>query len=159
WEKQLKDSSTISKQLANSTSEIKASFAHLEPGNLAETLIFLEDVRALNQQAQQLKLASLGRLTASIAHEIRNPLGAISHASQLLRESTDLNASDKRLLDIIDSHSKRVNQIIENILQLSRRRPSNPQRLDLSQWIPAFINDYSLTKGPNKTLNIEFIDK
>lgn len=159
WKKQLKDPSTITKQLANSTSEIKASFAHLEPGNLAETLIFLEDVRALNQQAQQLKLASLGRLTASIAHEIRNPLGAISHASQLLGESTELNASDKRLLNIIDNHSKRVNQIIENILQLSRRRPSTPQRLDLSQWIPAFINDYILIKGPNKTVDIEFFDK
>lgn len=159
WKRQLKDPSPITKQLANSTSEIKASFAHLEPGNLAETLIFLEDVRALNQQAQQLKLASLGRLTASIAHEVRNPLGAISHASQLLGESTELNTSDKRLLSIIDSHSKRVNQIIENILQLSRRRPSNPQQLDLSQWIPAFINDYTLTKGPGKKLSIEFVDK
>lgn len=159
WKRQLKDPSPITKQLANSTSEIKASFAHLEPGNLAETLIFLEDVRALNQQAQQLKLASLGRLTASIAHEVRNPLGAISHASQLLGESTELNTSDKRLLSIIDSHSKRVNQIIENILQLSRRRPSNPQQLDLSQWIPAFINDYTLTKGPSKKLSIEFVDK
>lgn len=159
WKRQLKDPSPITKQLANSTSEIKASFAHLEPGNLAETLIFLEDVRALNQQAQQLKLASLGRLTASIAHEVRNPLGAISHASQLLGESTELSASDKRLLTIIDSHCKRVNQIIENILQLSRRRPSNPQQLDLSKWIPAFINDYIAIKGPGKTLNIEFIDK
>ena len=159
WKRQLKDPSPIIKQLAHSTSEIKASFAHLEPGNLAETLIFLEDVRALNQQAQQLKLASLGRLTASIAHEIRNPLGAISHASQLLGESTELNASDKRLLTIIDSHCKRVNQIIENILQLSRRRPPNPQQLDLSKWIPAFINDYIAIKGPDKTLGIEFVDR
>jgi two-component system sensor histidine kinase PilS (NtrC family) len=159
WKRQLKDPSFFTKQLANSTSEIKASFAHLEPGNLAETLIFLEDVRALNQQAQQLKLASLGRLTASIAHEIRNPLGAISHASQLLGESTELNAGDERLLSIIDSHSKRVNQIIENILQLSRRRPSNPQQLDLSQWIPTFITDYKITKGHSKKLSIEFIDK
>lgn len=159
WKKQLKHPSPITKQLVNSTSEIKASFAHLEPGNLAETLIFLEDVRALNQQAQQLKLASLGRLTASIAHEIRNPLGAISHASQLLGESAELNAGDKRLLDIIDNHSKRVNQIIENILQLSRRRPSNHQRLDLSQWIPAFINDYIAIKGSQKKLNIEFVDR
>lgn len=159
WKRQLKDPSPITKQLTNSTSEIKASFAHLEPGNLAETLIFLEDVRALNQQAQQLKLASLGRLTASIAHEIRNPLGAISHASQLLGESTELNPGDKRLLNIIDSHSKRVNQIIENILQLSRRRPSNPQQLDLSDWIPGFINDYISTKGSAAKINIEFVDK
>ncbi len=139
-----------------SSASIKANFAHLEPGNLSETLIFVEDIRALHQQAQQLKLASLGRLTASIAHEVRNPLGAISHASQLLGESSDLAAADKRLLTIIDTHSKRVNQIIENILQLSRRRPANPQLLDLSEWIPAFIKDYLSTKEASRRLQIEF---
>ncbi len=139
-----------------SGASIKANFAHLEPGNLSETLVFVEDIRALHQQAQQLKLASLGRLTASIAHEVRNPLGAISHASQLLGESSDLAAADKRLLTIIDAHSKRVNQIIENILQLSRRRPATPQRLDLCEWIPAFIKDYLSTKEASKKLQIEF---
>ena len=158
WKRQLKDPTPISKQLANSSHEIKASFAHLEPDNLSETLVFLEDVRALHQQAQQLKLASLGRLTASIAHEIRNPLGAISHASQLLGESSQLDAADQRLLNIINSHSKRVNQIIENILQLSRRRAANPQRLNLAQWIPAFINDYKLSKGHERKLDIAWVN-
>lgn len=134
---------------------IKANFAHLEPGNLSETLVFVEDIRALHQQAQQLKLASLGRLTASIAHEVRNPLGAISHASQLLAESEEISSADKRLLSIIDTHSKRVNQIIENILQLSRRRPANPQRINLGEWLPAFIKDYLTTKESGKRLQIE----
>jgi len=159
WKRQTKDPSTISKQSRDSSAEIKANFAYLEPNNTSETLVFLEDVRALNQQAQQLKLASLGRLTASIAHEIRNPLGAISHASQLLTESPNLDAGDQRLLGIINSHSKRVNQIIENILQLSRRRPANPQRLNLTLWIPAFISDYQISKGADKTPNIQFEDR
>jgi two-component system sensor histidine kinase PilS (NtrC family) len=125
------------------------NFARLDPGHESHTLIFLEDNRAINQQAQQLKLASLGRLTASIAHEIRNPLGAISHASQLLSEDSALPPSDRRLVEIINSHTKRVNQIIENILQLSRRRVSNPETIRLDEWLPKFTNDYIASKGPN----------
>jgi len=133
----------------------KANFAHLDPNLPNETLIFVEDTRALQQQAQQLKLASLGRLTASIAHEVRNPLGAISHASQLLAESASLAPADQRLLDIINNHSKRVNQIIENILQLSRRRPATPQTLNLTHWLPTFIRDYRATKAPANSAEIE----
>lgn len=141
------------------TTEVKVNFAHLEHGNPAETLIFLEDVRSLNQQAQQLKLASLGRLTASIAHEIRNPLGAISHASQLLGESKTLHQSDQRLLEIINNHSKRVNQIIENILQLSRRKAANPEQINLQDWLPNFINDYKAGKNYGHPLSITIVEK
>ena len=92
-------------------------------------LILLEDSAQLAQQTQQVKLASLGRLTASIAHEIRNPLGAISHAAQLLAESEKLDQGDKRLTEIIGNHTQRVNTIIENVLQLSRRSGNQPQDL------------------------------
>ena len=141
------------------STEVKVNFAHLEPGNPAETLIFLEDVRSLNQQAQQLKLASLGRLTASIAHEIRNPLGAISHASQLLAEAQDLPSSDQRLLEIINSHSKRVNQIIENILQLSRRKPAKPEQINLQQWLENFIGDYKAGKSNGQRFDIKIVNQ
>ncbi len=70
-----------------------------------------------------MKLAGLGRLTAGIAHEIRNPLGSISHAAQLLQESEELDASDRRLTQIIQDQSKRMNLVIESVLQLS---PSPP---------------------------------
>ncbi|BFM14345.1 two-component system sensor histidine kinase PilS [Maricurvus nonylphenolicus] len=124
--------------------EIRLGFATLEGGNTnnASTLIFIEDNRTLTQEAQQLKLASLGRLTASIAHEIRNPLGAISHASQLLDESPDLQNTDRRMTEIINTNTKRVNQIIENVLQLSRRRASQPEPIELNQWVKQFIEDY-----------------
>lgn len=141
------------------TTDVKVNFAYLEQGNPAETLIFLEDVRSLNQQAQQLKLASLGRLTASIAHEIRNPLGAISHASQLLGEAPDLPASDHRLLEIINNHSKRVNQIIENILQLSRRKAAKPEHINLQQWLPIFISDYRAGKNNGHDLLLTVVKK
>ena len=159
WQRNSNDHSPYLKIDGDTTTEAKVNFAHLEPGNTSNVLIFMEDVRSLNQQAQQLKLASLGRLTASIAHEIRNPLGAISHASQLLEESDVLQPSDHRLLDIINNHSKRVNQIIENILQLSRRRGAKPAQINLQQWIPAFVADYKSSKSNGHELSIAVVEK
>lgn len=124
--------------------EVKINFATLDGrNNEAQTILYMEDNRALTQQAQQLKLASLGRLTASIAHEIRNPLGAIAHASQLLKESPDLPKGDQRLTEIILQHSDRVNHLIENTLNLSRRKEASPETLFLSTWVPAFAEEYS----------------
>lgn len=103
-------------------------------------LLVLEDLQRSLQQAQQLKLAALGQLTASIAHEIRNPLGAISHASELLRESEDLAAVDRRLSEIIHDHSYRLNQIIESILVLGRREsPLHQQWIPLASWLPKLV--------------------
>ncbi len=127
---------------AESGPELIARFTALDQENPGDTLIFLEDSGQLAQRAQQLKLAALGRLTASIAHEIRNPLGAVSHAAQLLEESTELNLADQRLATIIVNHSRRMNAIIENVLQLSRRSPPNPRRLDLSTWLHTYLDEY-----------------
>jgi len=108
-------------------------------------LVFLEDASVMNERVQQSKLASLGRLSASIAHEIRNPVGAMSHAAQLLRESVGLSEDDKRLTEIIESHSGRVSHIIENILQLSRRESSRPEILLLKPWLEDFAQEFSRT--------------
>lgn len=159
WQHNSVDHSPQMKLQGQASTEIKVNFAYLEQGKPEETLIFLEDVRSLNQQAQQLKLASLGRLTASIAHEIRNPLGAISHASQLLGESKDLPPSDQRLLEIINNHSKRVNQIIDNILQLSRRKAAKPEQIQLQVWLPNFIAEYQAEKKDGTQLEISVVIK
>ncbi|CBL43920.1 Sensor kinase, type IV fimbriae [gamma proteobacterium HdN1] len=128
--------------------EVLVNFTLLESSGAQGTsdiLIFVDDNTRLVQQAQQLKLASLGGLTASIAHEIRNPLGAISHAAQLLAESKGLDEDDIRLTNIIQQHSLRMNRVIENVLQLSRRRPTLPERADLCAWIHTLIDDYKAT--------------
>lgn len=125
--------------------DVLANFTPLETGNLSDVLIFVDDNTRMAQQAQQLKLASLGGLTASIAHEIRNPLGAISHAAQLLGESSQLSSPDARLADIIQKHSLRMNQVIENVLQLSRRRPTQPERSDLCEWIRETLQEYKVS--------------
>jgi two-component system sensor histidine kinase PilS (NtrC family) len=106
------------------------------------TLVSLEDAAFIEEQLQQLKLASLGRLSASIAHEIRNPLGAISHSAQLLAESQTLDAGDRRLLEIQLQHCRRVNGIVENILQLSRRRSGDPSSVELVDWLESFAAEF-----------------
>jgi two-component system, NtrC family, sensor histidine kinase PilS len=120
--------------------EVRANFSPVRGGDPdADVTIFLEDTSEIQQQAQQLKLASLGRLSASIAHEIRNPLGAISHAAQLLRESQGLDKGDRRLTEIIHSHCQRMNGVVENVLQSSRRRPPAPVRLCLLDHLRDFL--------------------
>ena len=99
----------------------------------------------MNARVQQSKLASLGRLSASIAHEIRNPVGAMSHAAQLLGESAALSEDDIRLTEIIQTHSSRVSHIIDNVLQLSRRESSRPERLPLKSWLDEFADEFVRT--------------
>ena len=89
--------------------------------NIRDTIMFIEDARTLSQHAQQLKNSSLGQLTSSIAHEVRNPLGAISHAAQLLNES-QLQEQDQKLVDVVLRHSTRVDKLVRDILQLSRQK-------------------------------------
>ena len=128
-------------------SEIQIRFMVLPTQQEVFYMIILEDIALYNQRLQQNKLASLGRLTASIAHEIRNPLGAISHAGQLLSENPELSGGDKRLTEIIREHSIRVNQIIEDILQLSRRNASIRKKIDLRNWLNDYLDHFILENG------------
>lgn len=107
-----------------------------------DTLVFIDNHHQVKRQAQQLKLASLGHLTASIAHEIRNPLSALSHANQLLQESEHIHSEDAKLVDIINRHTKRVNSIIETILQHSRRKKPNVALISINEWLPQLSQHY-----------------
>jgi two-component system, NtrC family, sensor histidine kinase PilS len=109
-------------------------------------LVFLEDTSVIAERAQQSKLAALGRLSASIAHEIRNPVGAMSHAGQLLRESPHLTSEDRQLTEIIEKNGVRVSQIIENVLQLSRRDATRQERFDVVDWLRGFVHEYVETQ-------------
>ena len=130
-------------EIAPTTPEIRANFSAVRPERPdADVIVFLEDTVEIQQHAQQLKLAALGRLSASIAHEIRNPLGAISHAGQLLSESHNLDKGDTRLTDIINMQSKRMNGVIENVLELSRRKPPSPTRLNMRAWLADFVTEF-----------------
>jgi two-component system sensor histidine kinase PilS (NtrC family) len=124
---------------------IQPHFAPLGGTAPGPTLIFLEDTSLMAERVQQGKLAALGRLSASIAHEIRNPVGAMSHAGQLLAESPRIGSDERRLTDIIRNNAERVSTIINNVLQLSRREATQPTRLTLGDWIEEFLAEFCET--------------
>ncbi len=129
--------------LAEGMPEVIPRFANLAQGDEGTVLIFLDDISLLSRQAEQLTLSSLGRLSASVAHEVRNPLAAISYSAQLLSESEELPEPDKRLVDIIRAQCTRMNAIVENILQISRRERSRPESIDVGRWVAAFADEYA----------------
>ena len=121
-------------RLSRQSPEVNSRFADLDTGHEALTLVFLEDTARIAQEAQQLNLASLGRLSATLAHEIRNPLSAISQAAELLQED-GASAEDARLLTIIRNHVQRVNGIISDVLDLSRRPRGQAARFLLAEAV------------------------
>jgi two-component system sensor histidine kinase PilS (NtrC family) len=125
-------------QQRNDLPLILVSANKLESG---EVVLYMENTSAISQQVQQLKLALLGRLTASIAHEIRNPLGAISHAGELLAEVNSDDATTLKLTNIISRHSARMNGIIDTILQMSRRKNVEPTVVVLANWLELFLDE------------------
>ena len=127
--------------------EVRPHFAPLGQGLPPPVLIFLEDLTALDDRIHQTRLAALGRLSASIAHEIRNPVGAISHAAQLLLEEPGLSESSRRMSAIIRANTERVSTIIGNVQQLARRESTRPERMPLAEWIADFVQEFVSTGG------------
>lgn len=108
------------------------------------TLIYLEDMGRVEAQARQLKLAALGRLTANMAHEIRNPLSSISHAAELLAEDTQ-NDTERRLARIIGDNTQRLNRLVAEVMELGRRDRARPERISLDSFLAAFIDEYAVS--------------
>lgn len=135
--------------------------ARFEPteSTAGEVLIFLEDMGRIEERAQQLKLASLGRLTANIAHEIRNPLSAIGHAGELLREERRSEVQD-RLLRILSDNVVRLDRIVQDVLEIGRRDRAQPESIDLSAFSRQFIEIFSSAEGvPEAVIQLERADE
>jgi two-component system sensor histidine kinase PilS (NtrC family) len=127
--------------------EVRPHFAPLGKGQPPPVLVFLEDLTALDDRIHQTRLAALGRLSASIAHEIRNPVGAISHAAQLLGEDSGVPEGSRRLSAIINANAERVSTIIGNVQQLARRESTRPERMPLAEWVTDFAREFTSTGG------------
>lgn len=126
-------------EIASTGLSVLPNYIPLSKGGM---LIKLDDHAHIRQQFQQLKLASLGRLSASIAHEIRNPLGAISHAVQLIQESDTLNSKDAELLTIAKRHTGRINRIVDDVLQLSNRQQVRTEQVCIDELIINFATRF-----------------
>jgi two-component system sensor histidine kinase PilS (NtrC family) len=137
--------SSLSVLSSDGGSLVQPHFVSLDRENNGTTLVFLEDTTLIAERVQQSKLAALGRLSASIAHEIRNPVGAMSHAAQLLAEDPAMTPQEKRLTDIITSNGARVSTIINNVLQLSRRDSTRQERIELNGWLKEFLGEFRQT--------------
>jgi two-component system sensor histidine kinase PilS (NtrC family) len=111
------------------------------------TLIYLEDLGRAQNEAQQMKLAAMGRLTASIAHEVRNPLSAINQAAQLLEEDGTVAPEGRRLLSMIRSNAKRIDRIVGEVLQLNRRDRQQPEAIPLGDFVHGLIDEIAQAEG------------
>ena len=126
---------------AQSRKTLRPRFVRLAAASDREVLVYLEDMDRLRREAQQLKLAALGRLTANLAHEIRNPLGAISHAGQLLREECVHDPMQQRLTQIINENALRLERMVHDVLELNRRDRVQMNDVHLADWLPVFIEE------------------
>jgi two-component system sensor histidine kinase PilS (NtrC family) len=105
------------------------------------TLIYLEDLGRAQSEAQQMKLAAMGRLTASIAHEVRNPLSAINQAAQLLEEDGAVVPEGQRLLNMIRNNAKRIDRIVGEVLQLNRRDRQQPEMIPFAEFMQSLVDE------------------
>lgn len=128
-------------QLSPDQPEVQPRFARLLADS-ETSLIFLDDATVVSRRAESLTLAALGRFSASLAHEIRNPLAAINYAVQLLEESRHIIDGDRRLLQIIHQQCQRTNGIVESVLGLARRERASPEHVDLNTFVRRFIDEY-----------------
>ncbi|PNS09316.1 sensor histidine kinase [Solilutibacter silvestris] len=128
-------------RMGTDQAEILPQFLRLHAGG-DEVLVFLDDTSQASRRAEGITLAALGRFSASLAHEIRNPLSAISYSTQLLEESDDLTAMDRKMLEIVRQQTTRMNGIVESVLSMARRERANPQAIDLRSVTEEFAEEY-----------------
>jgi len=125
--------------------QARVRFVAIERNAANGAVIFLEDMRRVRAEAQQIKLAALGRLTANIAHEVRNPLSAISYATELLQEQQG-DTSNRRLLQIVLDNTHRINQIVQDVMQLNRRDRAQPEVFELAAILRSFAEEFDLAE-------------
>ena len=122
--------------------DYQVRFVAVGDKSASPTVIFIEDAGRIRAQAQQMKLVALGRLTASIAHEIRNPLSSINHAAELLHEDSERRPEDQRLLTIIQENAHRLDRMVQEVLYLNRRDRAHPESIDAKPYLEQFVRDF-----------------
>ena len=136
--------------------KISARFVPVGRSRNVGAVIFLEDLTRVQVQARQMKLAALGRLTANIAHEVRNPLSAISHATELLQEEPALNETVARLLTIIHDNTKRLDRMVNDVLKLNRGERAHREVFKVGDYMKTFAEQFcQIEKVPQSLIVLE----
>lgn len=117
----------------------------LKEANKPLLILSMRSEMEIDQEAMAIKLASLGQLTANLAHEIRNPMSAIRQANELLQEE-EQNAEQLRLFHIIDNNIGRIDKMVEDISTLNKRDKIDKQSVDFSSFWSAFIQEFTFIK-------------
>lgn len=141
-----------------SGANIQPQFRDISQGKLARTLIILEDTQQIRQRAQQAKVFALGKLSASLAHEVRNPLSAINQANDLLSDSETLDEGQKKLVNIIARHCERMDKTIGVAHQLSRQLEPQIRPLQITPWLEQFVKEYKESQTENCDIHAKSSD-
>ena len=131
--------------------QVRVRFLPVQHQGFWGAVVFVEDMQRVKAQAQQIKLAALGRLTANIAHEVRNPLSAISYATELLLEEKH-DSAQTRLFQIILDNTTRMNNIVLDVLQLNRRDRAQREEFNLAEKISVFVEGLINTEGVSQEI-------
>ena len=121
---------------------VNARFVPIGRSRQVGAVIFLEDLSRVQAQARQMKLAALGRLAANIAHEVRNPLGSISHAAELMQEEPAVTETTKRLLSIIHDNSRRLDRMVNDVLQLDYGSRAQRECFWVADFAQTFVEQF-----------------
>lgn len=110
-------------------------------------ILYIRPQSEIQAEALSVKLAALGQLTANLAHEIRNPMSAIRHANDLLRENAEEEETDPfkvKLCEIIDGNVRRIDKMLEDISSLNKRNKTEREAIDLMQFWIGFKQEFLL---------------
>lgn len=126
-------------------------------GKIIGGLIIIEDVTRIKeleeQAARSTRLTAMGQMAASIAHEIRNPLGSIELFSSLLKKDLNDDKNKQLLTEHISTSVKRMNNIITNLLLFTKTQKISLKTLNLKRLIDETIN-YTIDMAPDKKINV-----
>ncbi len=133
---------------ASRTLRVRVRFTRRTDAHKSEDfcLLLLEDVRSMQARMRQEKLAAMGRVSAGVAHEIRNPLAAISQANALLAEDA-VTASQRQLTRMIGDNVERLKRIVDDVLEFGPGRIEDPVVIDITAHVAALCSEWSLAAG------------
>jgi len=115
--------------------ELRIEFLQIGGAEYRGAIILVRDMARVRAESHRVKLAAIGQMSAGVAHEIRNPLSAISQGAQLLRESPRIKDQERNIVDMLLRNTARLNSVVDNILSLSRRREPSRKPVELCAFL------------------------